>query len=130
MLFILGKPQYIGFTTHNPTTGNVQDADSLPTAQVFEEDRGDPIHTPVVTKISGQTGLYMVRLELTTGNEFELDKSYNVIVGATVESITAKSRIAQFTLDKIPVRDLADVQYRVRRPRKGSKEEVWERIKP
>lgn len=91
------------FTTHNPVTGNVSDADFLPTCQVFEDATDIPILTPVVTKRVGLTGDYRLTFVASAANGFEVDKSYNVIVTATVAGVTAKATLESFNLEAAEV---------------------------
>ncbi len=92
----------LDFTTHNPTTGEVSDADSLPTCEVFEEANDTPILTPIVTRRSGKTGDYRVTFLADSANGFEENKSYNVIATGVVGGKTAKARIASFSLEPLP----------------------------
>lgn len=94
----LGRSPTIDFTTHNPITGAVSDADALPTCEVFEDNVDVAIVAPTVVKRTGKTGDYRVTFDATAANGFEVDKSYNVIVQATVAGVTAKSRIASFII--------------------------------
>lgn len=80
----------IDFATHAPTTGAVTDADSTPTVEVFEDANDTPIHTPTATKRTSKTGNYRVQVACTAGNGFEVGKSYNVVVSATVGGVTGK----------------------------------------
>jgi len=105
----LGDTIVLDFTTHDPTTGNVSDADSTPTCEVFEDANDTPILTPTVTKRTGKTGNYRVSIVATAGNNFGVGRSYNVIVSATVVLITAKGRIASFSLDSKRLADLNDL---------------------
>ena len=98
---ILGQTVTKDFNTHNPATGQVQDADVLPTSEVFEDDTDVAILTPVVTKRVGLTGDYRLTFVASTANSFEVGKSYNVIVTATVAGITAKARVASFNLEAV-----------------------------
>ena len=98
---ILGRTVTLDFTTHNPLSGQVSDADALPTSEVFENATDTPILIPAVTKRVGATGNYRLTFIASTANGFEVDKSYNVIVTATVAGITAKSRIASFNLEPL-----------------------------
>lgn len=104
----LGDTITYDFTTHNPATGVVSDADSTPTCEVFEDDNDTAILSPTVTKRTGKTGNYRVSIPATAGNSFSVGSSYNVIITATVNSIQAKSRIAAFTLDGKRISDLND----------------------
>lgn len=95
----LGDSVTKDFTTHNPVTGNIQDADVLPTSQVFENATDAPILTPVVTKRVGLTGDYRLTFLASAANGFEVNKSYNVVVLATVNAITAKATMLSFLLE-------------------------------
>ncbi len=92
----------LDFTTHNPLTGDVSDADSIPTCELFEEDSDTPILTPAVTKRSGKTGDYRVTFILSDANGFEASKAYNAIATVVVGGKTAKARIASFSLEPLP----------------------------
>lgn len=93
---ILEQIVTLDFTTHDPLSGQVSDADVLPNCEVFENTTDTPILTPTVTKRTAKTGDYRVTFTASTTNGFEIGKSYNVISEATVNSITAKARIAAF----------------------------------
>ena len=105
----LGDTIVIDFTTHNPATGAVSDADSTPTCQVFKDATDTPILTPTVVKRTGQTGNYRVSIAVTAGNNFAVGSSFNVIVAATVNTFQAKARIAMFVLDGKRLSDLNDL---------------------
>ncbi len=89
----------LDFTTHNSATGQAQDADVIPTSEVFEDITGILILTPTVTKRVGMTGGYRVAFIAGVANGFEVDKSYNIIVTATVAGVTAKAQVASFKLE-------------------------------
>jgi hypothetical protein len=93
----------LDFTCHNAGTGQVSDADFLPTCQVFEDTTDIPIITPVVTRRVGQTGDYRLTFITSPANGFEIGKSYNVIVEATVGGVTAKAELESFNLEAVPV---------------------------
>jgi hypothetical protein len=99
MLFLLNSTIYLDFTTHDPTTGGVSDADSTPSVSVFEDDGSTSMYNPTVTKRAGQTGVYTAKIIATKANGFGLGKSYNVIADATVNSIQGKACIRTFQLD-------------------------------
>ena len=56
----LGDIVILDFVTHNPLTGFVQDADFLPTCEVFEDQDDNPILTPIVTKRVDKIGNYKI----------------------------------------------------------------------
>lgn len=97
------------FCTLNPTTGAAVDADSTPTAAIYEDDTDTGLSGVTVTKRTGLTGDYRVAIAATTGNGFEIGKSYNLVVSATVDGVAAKACILSFTLDGKRVSDLNDI---------------------
>ena len=105
----LGDTIVFDFTTHDPETGEVSDADITPTCEVFEDTDDTELLAPTITKRTGKTGDYRVSIEATTPNGFEIGKNYNVIVSATVNDIPAKARIATFTLESKRIGDLNDI---------------------
>jgi len=105
----LGDTITLDFTTHNPSTGAVSDADGLPTAEVFEDTTDTTVISLTVVKRTAKTGNYRVSIVATGANGFEVGKSYNVIASATVNAISAKSRIGSFTLDSKRNADLQDL---------------------
>ncbi len=102
----LGDTITLDFTLTNPLTGQVSDADVLPnnpSSDVFEDTTDVPIISPVVIKRAGLIGDYRVTFAATSANGFEVGKSYNVIVTATVAGITAKARIASFNIESVNI---------------------------
>lgn len=90
---------YKDFTTHNPNTGSVSDADSTPTCAVYEDSTDTAILSPTVVKRTSLTGNYRVPIAMTSANGFEVGRSYNVIVTATVNGVIAKDCIDSFIID-------------------------------
>lgn len=84
------------FIVSNPETGELQDADSTPTCDVYEDATDTPIYSPTVTQRTALTGHYRVPIAVTTANGFEEGKSYNVVVSATVSGISTKVVLASF----------------------------------
>lgn len=101
---------YIDFVTSAPTTGAAANADSTPTAEVFEDATDTAVATPTVTQRSGKVGNYRVPISCTAASGFEAGKSYNVIVSATVGGVAAKAVIRSFQVRAI---DIDDVQTQV-----------------
>jgi hypothetical protein len=95
----LGDTITIDFTTHDPITGQVVNAAAV-ACQVFEADTDIPVLAPVPVG-RGLVGNYRVTFDATVANGFEAGKCYNVIAQATVGGITAKARIASFTLEAL-----------------------------
>jgi hypothetical protein len=100
---------YLDFSVHLPTTGGVSDADALPTVEVFEDATDTTLAGATVTKRTGKTGNYRVAIAATTGNGFEVGKSYNVVVTAVAGGVTAKAVIGSFFIDSKRLADLNDL---------------------
>ncbi len=99
---------YFDFCTHHPSTGAATDADSGPTAEVFEDDTDTTVVALTVTKRTGKTGNYRVPVTAAAASGFEVGKTYNVVASATVNAITGKGRIGQF---KVKTRGRDDLAY-------------------
>lgn len=87
---------YLDFIASSPTTGAAADADSTPTAEVFEDATDTAVLSPTVTKRTSKTGNYRVPVACTAANGFEAGKSYNVVASATVGGVAAKAVIGRF----------------------------------
>jgi hypothetical protein len=105
----LGDTITFDFATNNPNTGEVQDTDSLPTCEVFENEFDVPVFIPDVIQRVGKLGNYRVSIETFESNGFKINVSYNVIVEATVENVTTKSRIGFFFLNLMHNEELSEV---------------------
>lgn len=71
--------------THDPGTMSITDADSTPTFDVFEDSTDTPIIVAQsMTKRTGKTGDYRATFTLSGAAQFDVGKSYNVVVTATV----------------------------------------------
>jgi len=90
------------------STGAATDADSTPTAAVFEDGNDTAILSPAITKRTSLTGDYRVPVAATAANGFEVGKSYNVVVSATIGGVAAKAVVGRFVLDGKRVHDLND----------------------
>ena len=104
----LGDTVTFYFTTHDPATGNVADADVL-TCAVYGGTAAAPILEPVPVKRDTSVGEYHVTFAATVENGFAVGESFNVVVSAEVALVTAKGAIAAFTLDGKRVSDLHDI---------------------
>jgi hypothetical protein len=93
----LEETVYLDFVT-SASTGAAADADSTPTAAVYEDATDTAVLSPTVTKRTSLTGNYRVPVACTTANGFEANKSYNVIASATVGGINAKAVVGRFVL--------------------------------
>src|SRR4051812_2501271 len=86
---------YVDFITSS-STGAAVDADSTPTCEVFEDATDTAILSPTVVKRTSKTGNYRIPVACTTANGFEVGKSYNVVVSATIGGVAAKAVAARF----------------------------------
>lgn len=84
---------YITFccNTHNANTGNMADADAVPTYQVYEDETGTPLTLPSsnMAKLddANTTGFYSERVQLLAANGFEKGKAYTVYIQANVSGV-------------------------------------------
>jgi len=95
----IGTTLTLNFTTANPTTGAPQNADSLPTVDVYEDVDDTPILSP--TPVNRAAGEYRVQVVTTADNGFEVGKSYNVVVTATVATVAGKKVVATFIVAEV-----------------------------
>lgn len=86
----LGDDLTFSICTHDPDTGRIADADSLPTYRVYEDETATPVATGTMAKFddANTTGFYIETLECTTANGYEAGKSYTIYIEATVDSDT------------------------------------------
>jgi hypothetical protein len=86
----LGNNLTFTITTHDPDTGALTDADSDPIYRIYEDETATPILTGTMDKLddAGTTGFYSELIACTTGNGFDVGKSYNIYIQATVDSDT------------------------------------------
>jgi len=89
----LGDNLTFSICTHDPDTGVLTDADAVPDYWVYEDETGVSINanTPdedVMAKLDDAhtTGFYTETLACTTGNGYEVGKTYTVYIEATVSS--------------------------------------------
>ena len=107
---ILAETIYVDFVTSSPTTGAATDADSTPTCEVFEDAGDTAILSPTVVKRTGKTGNYRVPVACTSANGFEVGKSYNVVVSATVGGVAAKAVAQSFQVRDVAAGGAGDAQ--------------------
>lgn len=94
--------------THDPSTGAISDADSAPTFDVFENTTDAEILSgQTMTKRTSKTGDYRGSFSPSTGNGFEVDKYYNVVVTGIVGGVTAKKKEVTFRI--VPAESQAGV---------------------
>ncbi len=94
----LGQTFSFSITTHDPDTGIVTDADAVPTYRIYEHITEAAILNGNVDSGSGAgqsefddgntVGLYAKEIAGTSGNGFEINKTYHIYVSATVDGDT------------------------------------------
>ena len=74
--------------THDPDTGVLTDADSVPTYRIYEDEVSTPVKTGTMSKLddANTTGFYSASLTCSTQNGFRSRKTYNIYIEATVDS--------------------------------------------
>lgn len=77
-------------TTHDPSTGAVTDADSVPTYRVYEDETASPILTGSMALLddANTVGFYSEQITLSAANGLEKGKSYTIRILAIVGGIT------------------------------------------
>ena len=93
----LGRTIILDCVTCNPSTGAAATASSI-SVNAFEDANDTAILTPTATERTSQTGDYRTSIAVTTANGFEVGKSYNVVVTATVSGVSSKAVIGTFTV--------------------------------
>lgn len=86
---------YVGFTTTNPQTGNVRDADVLPTAVVNRNGADDPGFPLTVVRLD--LGRYMASGVVPAG--YQAGDIYNVAITATVLGVQGKAWVDHGVVD-------------------------------
>lgn len=78
-------------TTHRFDTGAASDADGVPTYRIYEDETGTPVLTGSMAKLddAGTAGFYSEQITLSAANGFEVGKSYNIYIAATVNTVAA-----------------------------------------
>lgn len=85
---IIGNNLVFTCVTHDPDTGIATDADAAPAYRVYENETESPILTGNMAKLddANTTGFYSELIACTVANGFEVGKSYNILITATVDS--------------------------------------------
>jgi len=88
----LGQNLTFSICTHDPDTGVLTDADGAPSYRIYQDEdvRGTFLISGSLAKLddANTTGFYTELIACTTANGFEVNKSYNIYVTATVDSDT------------------------------------------
>jgi len=72
------------------TNSDFVDCDAAPTFEVYEDETGTAIATGSMAKLNdaGTTGFYSELLTLSTGNGYEIGKSYSILMECAVSTTT------------------------------------------
>jgi hypothetical protein len=91
----LGSNFTFSVCTHDPSTGVLTDADSVPAYRIYEDETATPILTGSMAKLddTNTTGFYTEQIACTTANGFEDGKSYSIYITATVGGDTGGATI-------------------------------------
>jgi len=86
----LGNNLTFTITTHDPDTGVLTDADAPPDYRVYEDETAVAILTGSMATLDAANtdGFYSELIPCTIGNGFEVGKSYNIYIEATVDGDT------------------------------------------
>ena len=87
---IIEQDLVFSITTHDPDTGELTDADALPTYRIYEDENAPAILTGTMAKLddANTTGFYTELVACTVANGFEDGKTYTVYIEATVDGDT------------------------------------------
>lgn len=88
------------FQTQRFDTGAATDADSTPTYRTYEENNDTVLQTGNTSKRddANTTGYYYARDQMTTAAGYEVGKTYEVRVAATVNSVAGAAVVGRFTI--------------------------------
>lgn len=99
----IGTIYDITFSTNRADTGGLSSADSTPVVRVTENGV-NLAYLPTVSILS--TGVYLVTIDTSLANGFEVGKRYSVYVTATVNAIDGAIGIDSFTVDTRSIDDV------------------------
>jgi hypothetical protein len=85
---VIGDNLVFSVTCHDPDTGVLTDADTVPTYRVYEDETATAIVTGSMAKLDDDntTGFYSEALAVTAGNGYEAERNYTIYIEATVDS--------------------------------------------
>jgi hypothetical protein len=86
----LGDDLTFGICCHDPDTGVLTDADSLPSYRVYKEEGATPIAGGSMTKLddANTTGFYIGTISCTQRNGYQTGKTITIYIEATVDGDT------------------------------------------
>ena len=100
----LGDTLRMDFVVSDPADGTAIDADALPDMEIYEDGGTTAMATPTPAKRdTGTTGQYTFSQALTTGNSFEVGKTYTVYALATVGGTAGAVVVGQFRIAPVAV---------------------------
>ena len=82
----IGDNLVFSVCTHDPDTGVLTDADTVPDYWVYEDETAVEILSGNMAKFDGKTGHYTELIAVSVGNGFENGKTYTIFIDATVDS--------------------------------------------
>jgi len=89
---LIGSSETLVFSicTHDPDTGILTDAGSVPAYRLYEDETAVPILTGSMAKLddANTTGFYTESVAVTIANGFERGKTYTIYIEATVDGDT------------------------------------------
>lgn len=87
---LIGDNLVFSIACHDPDTGVLTDADSLPSYRIYEDETATPILTGTMAKLddANTTGFYTELIACTSANGFENVKTYTIYITATVDADT------------------------------------------
>ena len=87
---VIGETFVFSVCTHDPDTGALTDADSVPSYRIYEDETATAILTGSMAKLddANTTGFYTETITASGANGFEDGKTYSVYIAATVDSDT------------------------------------------
>jgi len=92
---VLEETIYLYVITYDSNSVPV-DADELPTCEVLKDASETAILSPTVAKRTGKTGQYRIPIACTAANSFESNKSYNILLSATIGGVDYVAVAATF----------------------------------
>lgn len=100
---VLNKNLVFSIATHDPDTGNLTDADVVPTYRIYEEDSDTPILTGNMSKQddANTTGYYSKKIMISASNGFSINKTYTIYIEATVDGDTGGITYAFFVEESV-----------------------------
>jgi len=113
-MITIGTILTLRFMTRDATSGQLTDADSLPTTAVYEDANDTPILSPV--PVNYGTGLYRVSVDTAAANGFDVGSGYSVLVTAAVGGFEDTTVLATFVIEDVitqPVSGTAAINTRV-----------------